>query len=218
MKTNKVEALQQELQENLNKKFHVITVGFCYAIPIFCHALVLALVAFTFKTVRAPFLFYILALAFGEFLIQTSFKERLIELIPTSMSSKKIKINWPINSETYKSFFWIALDAALDFLLIRWALTSALPHILLFPLFFGTKSIGMVLQASFSYFQSINRQLFTSLFITCIVIYWIVCIIELKPTPLIVLVAVILKGLMGNFLSLARAKLALNAEVSIEPS
>lgn len=208
---------QENLQAEFHKKTHAFDVGLIYAAVVLIHSFILTLFA-TFgdgRPLKTPFLFYIIGLGIAEFIINKGFKDDIARISFHKLSANRIKIIWPMNSGTYWGFFWAALDVVLDYLIIQWALTSSLPYNLIFPLFFGSKAIGMGVQSYFCLTKSVDSQLFTSLLISLIALYWVVFMIDLKPVSQIVISTLLVKGLLGNFLTLARIKLTQNSEIQI---
>jgi len=219
MKGSSYQLTQEYVQGKFSEKNHAFQVGISYGFPILIHSLLLAFFGFLFSQkageIPSPFLFYIIALATGEILMNRIFKEDVIRISTSDISSENIKITWPMNSITYWSFFWVALDILIDYLVIQWALKSTLPYNLIFPIFFGSKAIGIAFQAFCCLFKSVDSILFISFLIICLAAFWAVVMLELEPVPQIVLAVILTKGLLGNFLALGKIKLAQNSEIKI---
>lgn len=208
---------QEDIQSKFHENTHALDVGMSYAFPIFLHSLVLSLFAFfgDGRKLLTPFLFYIVGLGIGEYMMDKIFSDEIQKMLPKSQASKEIKVSWPMDSKTYWSFFWVALDVLIDYLVIQWALTSVLPYNLIFPLFFGSKAIGITIQSYCCLYKPVNSMLLQSFLIASLAAFWVIVMLELKPVPQIVLAVLLTKGLFGNFLALGRIKLAQNSEIKL---
>lgn len=205
------------MQEGFEAQKHYFTIGLVYSLIFFLNTMIFTLfVILKGKIVgMMPFLLYVMGLFFAEQITNNILLERVKQLAPVTAGTKKFQIRWVINPETYTSLAWAIFDLALDFLILRWALNFSISNNLVIGLFLGSKSIGIFFQSVLCHFQSVRSQIWVSFLIALVFAYFILIIAEMKPISQIVLSAITMKGLFGNFLVLARIKLAQNSEIKI---